>query len=130
MNIDDFDTFVTSKGYTFSEKEKEDNHESFTYKSTQKGVKGNYIEMSIYYPTNEKFISFETRNSQHYLNIKSQLKARGFKFIKTEEGNNGAVILYYQKGDIKVNLASGQDGDISKGKYTYYEISVIMSNND
>jgi hypothetical protein len=120
--LDDFDTYVTQKGYKFDEVDNNDFADETTYAFYVKGVKKAYISKFHYHDDNSNMITFQTTNAATYLKVKSDLKKLGFKFTETKVYNESQFLIY-KKGKIKVSLISivlkNNYGDI-----TSYEISI------
>lgn len=122
--LDDFDTYVTQKGYKFDKSENIDFYENTSYAFYTKGVKDCFITKFYYKTSNVEMVSFQTKNTTTYLKIKSDLKILGFKIISTESIDGDTLMFIYEKGKIEVSLIPGIATNSYGFKYTYYEISV------
>ncbi len=100
LSLDDFDTYVTSKGFVFEGADKEDNFERVNYAlnlnfSNSKALK--FITLYKRFIGARYFISYQTLDKIEYLKIKNQLKALGFIlqdsriFTNKEEPHKGEV---------------------------------------
>ena len=121
--LDDFDTYVTKKGYQYFENDNTDFADVTSYVFYVNGVKKSYISKFHYKTRTKEMVSFQTGNNTTYLKIKSDLKILGFKFIITET-NNGTTFFNYKKGNIEISLASSVQESSYGNKLTNYEISV------
>ena len=111
MNVDDFDTYVTAKGYAFHEEIDETNRQgvgyaynldSYTLKATK------FIELYQRHYNNRYFIYYQTLDKKEYLNIKNQIKALGFTLKDTSvfKSDNGKVSnnFVYRKGKAEIDI--------------------------
>jgi hypothetical protein len=121
--LDDFDTYVTQKGYQYFETENTDYANATSYVFYVNGVKKSYISKFYYKTKPKEMVSFQTGNTATYLKIKSDLKILGFKFINTET-NDGTTFFNYEKGNIEISLASSVQENSYGNKLTNYEISI------
>jgi hypothetical protein len=90
MDLEIFDTYVTSKGYVFFNKGKYKN-------SVHYALNVNGDKASKFIAKDVNLITFQTSVKSEYLKIKNQLKSNGFKFNKSEVENN-SVEFIYKKG--------------------------------
>lgn len=85
MNVESFDSYVTSRGYVFLEQEKDEYVEGVNYglnpDTSDKSRATKFITLhSIYY--NFKYhIYYQTSNKSEYVRIKEQIKSLGFKLM-------------------------------------------------
>lgn len=126
-HLDDFDTYVTQKGYQYYENDNTDFADATSYVFYVNGVRKSYISKFYYKTQTKEMVSFQTGNNATYLKIKSELKTLGFKFINTET-NKGTTFFNYKKGEIEVALASSVQENSYGDKLTIYEISVSKFN--
>jgi hypothetical protein len=132
MDVDQFDTFVTNKGFKYLESEDKDQIKSIEYcynqsensKWAEKYISHNYI----FFTTTDIIITYQTSKSIDYLKIKSQVKQYGFKFVKTVN-ENGATFLEYKRNKLKLSLISYQNETLSGKVATNYEISITRHGN-
>ncbi len=124
--IDDFDTYVTQKGYVYFGNKSDFFSEGTSYVFYLKGVKQFYITKFNYKTEPKKMVSFQTSSSTTYLKIKSELKNLGFKFYNTEI-NEGTTFFNYKRGLIEVSLASLVQENNFGNKNTVYEISITKT---
>ncbi len=123
-NLDDFDTYVTQRGYKYYESKSSDFSDGTSYAYSVNGIRKSYITKFYQKLTDKEMVSFQTSNNTTYLKIKAELKTLGFKLIKTDI-YNGDTYFDYKKGKIEVTLALGtQEEDLNGNKLTSYEISV------
>lgn len=122
-NLDDFDTFVTQRGYKYYESKNTDFSDATSYVFTVNGFNKAYISKFYQKKADKEMVSFQTLNNTIYLKIKAELKTLGFKFIKTETFE-GSTFLDYKKGKIEVSLSLGTQEGLNGDKLTSYEISV------
>ena len=125
--LDDFDTYVTQKGYQYYENDNTDRTDETSYVLYSNGVRKAYISKFHYKTQTKEMVSFQTGDNATYLKMKSDLKNLGFKFISTET-YNGATFFNYKKGVIEVALASSVQENPYGYKLTNYEISVSKLN--
>jgi hypothetical protein len=124
LNLDDFDTYVTKKGYTFYQNNTSSLANETSYFFKVNGVKTYYISKYQYKDNKRELVSFQTPKNTHYLNIKLELKQLGFKFVETRNFNESTFFVY-EKGGIELSLISTtQQGQFGGPKQTVYEISV------
>jgi hypothetical protein len=121
---DYFDTYVTQKGYVF-QKTKDDKYvSSDQYMFLVNGFRTHFIFKA--HPKNETFgwVIFQTPKSSTYLQIKNELKSKGYVFV--EKGNAmEATFLKFKKGTNEVEIFSGSDANQYTGKSSVdYQISV------
>jgi hypothetical protein len=121
--LDNFDTYVTQKGYKYYSNENDDFCDAISYAFYVNGVEKAYISKFYYKTKKKEMISFQTTNNATYLKIKTDLKTLGFKFIETETFNE-TIFFTYKKGDITVSLASTVQKKLYGENVTIYEISV------
>ncbi len=112
MDVDNFDTYVTAKGFVFSKEEIANEVKGVTYAleisriDRLRALKFLSLYQSYY---NYKYaISYQTVNKNEYLSIKNQLKVMGFKLEKSDIFTNSKGIsantFDYKKGNSSVSL--------------------------
>jgi len=129
MNWDDFDTYVTKKGYYYSANENSSSVQGggkhMEYEYDGKICKGERYINKTQYADGVYLISFQTYDKNDYLSVKDQLKASGFKYISThnldESISKNAIEIVYYKGQLELDLISAQGKDYK----TFYEISIL-----
>ena len=125
-SADDFDTYVTKKGYIFYEEIDKDIASGTSYTFLVNGTKKLYI--TKYFPKNRNYywVNFQTGNSSTYLKIKDELKNSGYSLI--DKGTfDGSAYFKYKKGGKEVNLYSGSEtNEYTKQTRVYYEIGVSV----
>ena len=99
MDLEIFDTYVTSKGYVFFNKGKYKN-------SVHYALNVNGDKASKFIAKDVNLITFQTSVKSEYLKIKNQLKSNGFKFNKSEVENN-SVKFIYKKGVTAIVIYAG-----------------------
>jgi hypothetical protein len=122
-SLDDFDSYVATKGYKFEKTENTDFSLRTSYAYIKNGCKSQFVSKFIRNVNNSEMVSFQTGNNDTYLKIKTELKTLGFKLYKTEE-QDGALFFDYIKNKTIVTLCSGIDENEYGYKKPYYEISV------
>jgi len=123
-NEDDFDTYVTKKGYIFEEASEKTIASITSYTFLVKGLKTYYVSKFL-----EKesafWVSFQTPDTKNYLSIKEELKTYGYKLFDkgTMDGSN---YFKYKKGNSIVSLwsISTTYGYTNRTRVAY-EINVI-----
>ncbi len=110
MNVDDFDTYVTSKGFVFERADECDNHDRVSYVlnlDISNSWASKSIEFYKRYINGRYHIRYYTRDKKEYLNIKNQLKTLGFKLqdsrISTNKGEVSGL-FYFGKGKSEIEL--------------------------
>ena len=124
--LDDFDTFVTQKGYKYYESKSIDYSDCTSYVYTVNGIRKSYISKFYRKLVDNEMVSFQTPNNTIYLKIKSELKTLGFKLIKTGTFE-GDTCFDYKKGKIEVSLFLCTQEGLNGDKLTFYEISVTRN---
>ena len=117
MDMDQFETFSISKGYQFYELKKSENYFGHTY------VKG-YGENTKYLTLYNKYFSYgnnvtyQTSNSNEYLNFKNQIKNYGFVLHSEDTFNEDPYRVFRNKTyEIIIYTLKGGDFEISMKKY-------------
>lgn len=130
-NYDDFDTYVTKKGYEYSITDNDALSENRSY-SFKRGGFDNKAEYWIKYfkyydgKTDSKTnVSWQTSKRTDYINIKNQIKSLGFKFIETKKDET-TICIIYRKGKIEVQLYLGSAENTGGEMANYYEINVSI----
>lgn len=122
MDTDSFDTYVSSKGFTYLKNKSDNRYVGVTYGLNSNrdgnGRADKYITLfSEYY--NYKYSityqsSIESSFKNEYLNIKNQIKSIGFKLVNTESGTGDNDLRYnrfvYRKGKAEVDLFTTLSG--------------------
>ncbi len=124
-SLDDFDTYVTSKGYHFDKVKDGDSISRNDY-HYENGNKTYFISRIVFKYNDNIMISWYTFKSSDYISIKSQLKTLGFVYSKSGV-YKGASYLKYKKGLIELGLFSSQEHYASGESYTSYEINVCTN---
>lgn len=129
-NDEYFDTYVSQKGYQFSDNTDEDHQKGESYTFKINGANTYYISKYIsdyngVFPTNY-IVTFQTPNLKNYLGIKNEIINNGYRFIK-KEILNGDQAFVYIKGKNSVRLVSFvEDGKERINPRTGYLITVII----
>ena len=123
LTEDNFDTFITSKGFKYNDFENLENANQKSYVFYIKGIKNSYVSKFTYTSKNKEMVSFQTPNSSIYLNFKKELLRFGFSYKKTETYKN-TTFMYYGKGNLELTLTSSIDQSRISGEKTFYEISI------
>lgn len=111
MNVDDFDTFVSAKGYVFIGKEDDSKKKgvnyAFDYHSSN-GVANKFITLYSYYQGYKTLLNYQTLSKTEYVNIKKQIKALGFNLVEsgpfTNKNGETSNHLMYQKGKAEISI--------------------------
>ena len=120
MNNDSFDTYVSSKGYVFIEEKNNKNNLGNTYAlnptygSTVTSEK--FISLYSRYHNYLKAVTYQTIDTKEYVRIKSQVKALGFKLIKSSpETFDGysSMMNVYRKGKAEITLFADKSYEIT-----------------
>lgn len=104
MNVDDADTYITSKSYSFgSVKHDDDGGESrtYAYNKTSSEQKAPYWLTLFSYPansSNKNTVAWETTKVEEYSNFKKQIKPAGFIFKSSQLKNKNSTVSEYTKG--------------------------------
>lgn len=125
-NVDDFDTYVVTKGFKYAKTEDDIDFEGIVYALNQREYSAKaqkFITLSTKFFWYERNIHYQTLESSDYLKIKSQIKVLGFKFVETTKLGN-ATFLEYSKGKLELSLISIRDADEEGEFTTSYEISL------
>jgi len=111
MSVDDFDTYVTSKGFVFEGVSKDDHFESVDYAlnlNISNSTATKFMTLYQRYYDYRYYISYQTSDKKEYINIKNQIKTLGFKLqdsdiitSKTGKVSNG---FEYGKGKSEFSL--------------------------
>lgn len=116
MNVDNFDTYVTSKGYVFHKSIDEPRRTYVGYAFNldyDNSTASNFIKLYQKYYEYRYSISYQTIDKKEYTNIKNQLKALGFKLKDTSvfKSKDGTVSnnFVYRKGKAEIEIYSSYD---------------------
>ena len=131
MDIDNFDTYVSNKGYKFLEVNDTEHQKGNTYAFEQSSYSKKAAKfISFYYEyfggTN-KNVTVQTTMTAEYLKIKNQIKPSGFKFKETKTFE-GSTFLVYTKEKYEISLVSFQSQTGSGAITSAYEISLTFKN--
>ncbi len=120
-SFDNFDTYVTQKGFRYYQNEDTDYANNTSYSYSSNGIIISYISKISYKMQQKEMISFQTPSSAIYISIKNDLKKLGFKYVGIDTFE-GSTFINYKKGNVEISLNS----DVNKGSNTTaYEVSVI-----
>jgi hypothetical protein len=108
-NIDQFDTYVTKKGYEFAKTETKDSMKNWIYNFNRNYDKGAqyWIELTEFLmpqSIHSYMISWYTLEKKDYISIKEQIISAGFKLLSSETLDSGVISYSYSKGKITINL--------------------------
>lgn len=129
-NSDDFDTFVSQKGYLFNTSEKDNLYEKKSYTF---GRNPNSKNLSLFFITKfeysdgSKIVSWQTIKQSDYLKIKMELKKLGYKYLSSEITTSGANANYYKLKNKLLSLFSGTAKDAYGNDGNYFEISITVN---
>ncbi len=125
-NDDDFDTYVTKKGYIFFDESDEEIAGRTTYTFLVNGYKKYYITKYKPKKQNYYWVNFQTPSSATYLRLKEELKNNGYK-ISDKGSINGSPYFKYTKGGKEVTLISESEiNEYTKQTRITYEIGVSV----
>ena len=131
MDIDNFDTYVSNKGFKFLESKENEYLKGITYafnQSSYSKTADKFITLNYeYFGETNKNVTFQTSKTVEYLNIKNQISPLGFKFKETKTFE-GATFLVYTKGKYELELISFQSETDSGTTLATYEISITLKN--
>lgn len=105
MNVDDFDSFVTSKGYGFNKKITGEDKLGLSYSinSDSRDIKAiKYITLYQVFGEFRFAIHYQTSDKKEYTIIKKQLNSLGFALgdnmvFKSDDGNEKNGFYYFNK---------------------------------
>lgn len=124
MDIDNFDTYVTSKGFAFLKEKNDENRNGVTYalniSNLDKSKASKFITLYKRYFEKMYTINYQTLNRNEYLNIKNQIKALGFKLKKSDifnDNDESSNHFVYIKGKAEISLFASSDS---------FEISYVV----
>ncbi len=120
-----FDTYVTGKGFEFTEAKNIDECEAINYDFSASSDR-KFRTQSIYKINCENFWTchWYPGTIKAYTAIKNELKANGFKFIEKTVDEIGGLNFDYKKGNIIVTLGSFENKTSNGDKITSYSIYV------
>ena len=127
-SADDFDTYVTKKGYIYHSETDGDFSRGTSYTFLVDGLKTYYVSNFLDKVGKYAFwVSFQTPDTKNYLSIKEELKNYGYKLFDngTMDGSN---YFKYKKGNNMVSLwsISTTYGYTNRTRVAY-EISFIVT---
>jgi len=122
MDVDNFDTYVTAKGFVFSKEDIDDNYQGVEYAfelnrtDRTKALKFLTLYQRFYFY--KYAIAYQTIYKKEYLAIKNQIKALGFKLEESNFHTNDEGItsnhFVYKKGKARISIyASSTDFEIN-----------------
>ncbi len=103
-NDDEFDTYVTKKGFKLTKKERDSKCSGTPMVTTYAYSLDGYTMSAEYFVTKVlaegglSQLEYQTARRTDYLELKNQLKISGFKYITSTTIEGGAVSLHYKKG--------------------------------
>jgi hypothetical protein len=116
MDVDNFDTYVTSKGYVFHKSIDEPTRTGVGYAFNldyDNSTASNFIKLYQRYYKYRYCISYQTIDKKEYINVKNQLKVLGFKLKDTSvfKSDDGMVSnnFVYRKGKAEIDIYSSFD---------------------
>jgi hypothetical protein len=128
MSVDDFDTYVTSRGFVFFDGKEEENIKGVTYALNLSKIDNskaeNWVSLYEFFFNKRYSITYQTHNKSEYLKIKNQIKQFGFKLtlskvVADEDTGSSSNYFEYRKGKSEVSIFANSRG---------YEISYIVDN--
>ena len=127
QNWDSFDTYVSTKGYTYQRIDTSNGDESRIYSFNQNernDMAPYFITKTINTRLKEKSIAFITIKKDDYLLIKSQLKMVGFIYINSD-ATDTETSLNYIKGKMRLLIESSRRKNNSGNLITGYNITLM-----
>jgi hypothetical protein len=121
---DDFDTYLTKKGFLYYKNEVNDFSDATFYVYYLNGIEVAFVTKYYYKKMAKETVSYEIGNNSVYLKIKSELKTLGFKYINSNTLDE-TIFLNYKKGSIELSLASSFKKLNNGNNVNNYEISVF-----
>ena len=119
MNFDQFETYALNKGYEIDEPVNQDGLHGVRYVKGL-GYNRSYISLYDVFVFNRKTVDYQLKNSNQFLNFKTQLKNMGFRLYSSENytGKDGDKSLHniYRNKIWEFSINSIQGG--------YYEINL------
>lgn len=122
MDVNNFDTYVTSKEFVFVEDINLEEAKGVTYafnlNRNDKRYAEKFIKHYSKYFRNRYVINYQSTDKNEYLKFKSQISLLGFKFIKTDIITDKLGIknnyFEYRKGKEEISIfTSSEDFEIS-----------------
>ena len=131
MDVDNFDTYVSNKGFKFLENKDSEiqkgNSYAFNQNSNSRKAEKFITFYYEYYGKTKRNVTYQTPKTEEYLKIKNQIKSLGFKFKETSNFE-GATFLIYFSGKYKLSLISFQSENVGGKTSAVYEISITSLN--
>jgi hypothetical protein len=128
MDVDTFDSYVTSKGFAFHLEENDNDVQGLEYafeiskKDLLRAEK--FITLYQRYFNYRYAIHYQTLSKKEYVNIKNQIKVLGFKLkdsgIYEDDDGTASTHFEYIKGNATISIFAD---------YKTYEINYMVSNN-
>ncbi len=122
MDMDNFDTYVTAKGFVFVRDINLEEAKGVTYalnlNRNDKRNADKFIKWYSKYFSNRYAINYQSNDKNEYIKFKSQISILGFKFIKTDiiidEFGLKNNYFKYRKGKEEISIfTSSEDFEIS-----------------
>lgn len=106
MNLDSFDSYVSSKGYVFTNKDKIDGESFYQYGNKEKyELEYKRVVMKVLGKT--QIISFSTMFREDYVNIKNEINDLGYVYEGIEDSDNKTSnTLKYRNGNRLLKISS------------------------
>ena len=130
FNDDQFDTYITKKGFQYWKTETFSPSGELPYTATLYAHnKNGHSDKSGYFiskciSAGVVFINLQTSQKTDYLSFKSDISASGFKYDGTKDNENGAKYLYYSKGTLAICLISTEGTNGLQEKITLYKLTI------
>lgn len=125
-NLDQFDTYVTQKGFKYNERKEDEYSEDVIYSYSLNGYADRarcFITKTSYKLSKFREISYQLFNQETYLILKRDLIKLGFKFNKTIPTENGTS-FEYKKGKLELTLETFRAENQYEKIDTLYKISL------
>jgi hypothetical protein len=110
MSMQEFDSYISQKGYSFKEAQEKRyvTYRSYKYNSEDIGT-GCSVTKCIYPDPRESSIVYRTMEREDFFNIRMKMKRLGFRYVTTEshhDTDHDVIWLVYRKGKIRLALRS------------------------
>jgi hypothetical protein len=108
MDLDQFETYSISKGFQFLEVTSNENYFGHKYgKGPGKNTK--YLTLYTNFFKHGKYLTYQTSNSNEYLNFKNDLKSKGF-IVSSTKSFEGSIEKIYMLNKWEFTIYTGSGG--------------------
>ena len=125
-SADDFDTYVTKKGYIYNSETDGEFSSGTHYTFLVDGAKRYYV--TKYFPKKKNYywVNFQTASSSTYLKIKEELKNSGYAQIDKGTINGSTYFTYRKEGKEVTLISESETNEYSNKTSVIYEIGVSV----